>query len=125
MLVGSAAASQCIEVGDTAPAPIAMASIPTHTRARIRMPTATPTAVSPADDAPSAQDGAAGLGRLAQAAANPAVVSVSVSPSIRSQPCETAYVQASLNSGIFQSPISDVSASSSSTSLSPIRQLLP
>ena len=48
-----------------------------------------------------------------QTARMPAVVSVSTSSSTISQPCDAAYEQAALNSGIFQSPTSEVSAISS------------
>jgi hypothetical protein len=64
-------------------------------------------------------------GAIDQAAANPAVVSVSVSPATISQPWLAAYAQASLKYGIFQSPISDVSARSSSVTFPPMRQRLP
>ena len=59
-----------------------------------------------------------------QAAANPAVVSVSVLCCTMSQPWLTAYEQAALKSGIFQSPTSEVSASSSRVSVPPVRQHL-
>jgi hypothetical protein len=52
------------------------------------------------------------------------MVSVSVSSSTISQPCDAACVQAILNAGIFQSPISEVSARSSRVSVPPIRQHL-
>src|SRR5579872_4465511 len=56
-----------------------------------------------------------------QAAANPAVVRVRKSSRTVSQPCEAAYPQADLKSGIDQSPISDASRLSS-VSLAPTRQ---
>lgn len=59
-----------------------------------------------------------------QAAASPAGVSVSISSSTVNQPWLTAYAQAILKSGIFQSPTSEVSARSSRVSFPPIRQVL-
>ena len=61
----------------------------------------------------------------AEAAASPAVVSVNVSSSTISQPWLTANAQAVLKSGIFQSPISEVTARSSRVSVPPMRQRLP
>jgi hypothetical protein len=56
-----------------------------------------------------------------QAAASPAVVSVSVSSTTISQPWLAAYAQAILKSGIFQSLTSEVSAKSSRVSVLPCR----